>query len=147
MSGPDRDFVSRNINKCILGAGDARLVARHGYRWRVLDRADALGDSLYSKAVEWKFLPRDGAVCDWETARAVWLGAFDEVMSAGSHSEALGRSIRQAARWIVRRRAVGELGSFGQDCTVRVLRGVERAVCARLTGIPPSLMRDWEVFN
>ena len=146
MSGADRDFVSRNINKCILGAGDARLVARHGYRWRALDRADALDDALYRTAVEWKFRPREDAVCDWETAREVWLGACDEVMAAGSGSEALGRSIRQAARWVARRRTAGELRSFGQDCTVRVLRGVERAIRAR-TGISPSLRRDWEVFN
>ena len=147
MPDTDIDFINRNINKCILGAGDARLVARSAYAWRALDRAERLDDKLYRKALQWKFRPSDSPVCDWETARAAWLGAFDEVMAAGSRSEALGRSIRQAARWIVRRRAVGELGSFGQDCTVRVLRGVERAVRARLTGIPPSLMRDWEVFN
>ena len=139
-------FVNRNINKCILGAGDARLVARHGYMWRALDRADALGDALYSKAVEWKFRPGDGSVCDWDAAREVWLGAFDEVMSVGSRSSALGHSVRQAMRWVVRRRTVGELRSFGQDCTVRVLRGVERAIRAR-TGILPSIRRDWEVFN
>ena len=139
-------FISRNINKCILGAGDARLVARHGYRWRALDRADALNDALYRTAVEWKFRPREDAVCDWETAREVWLGAYDEVMAAGSGSGALGRSIRQAARWVARRRTAGELRSFGQDCTVRVLRGVERAIRAR-TGISPSLRRDWGVFN
>ena len=139
-------FVNRNINKCILGAGDARLVARHGYRWRALDRADALGDALYSKAVDWKFRPCDDPVCDWDAAREVWLGAFDEVMSVGSRSSALGHSVRQAMRWVVRRRTVGELRSFGQDCTVRVLRGVERAIRAR-TGILPSIRRDWEVFN
>ena len=142
----DIDFVARNINKCILGAGDARLVARHGYRWRAFDRADAIGDALYRKAVEWKFRPRKDAVCGWETAREVWLGAFDEAMAVGSRSDALGRSVRQAARWIARRHTLGEPRSFGQDCTVRVLRGVERAVRTR-TDIPPSLRRDWEIFN
>ncbi|MBP5791127.1 MAG: hypothetical protein J6W80_02580 [Kiritimatiellae bacterium] len=141
-----RDFVSRNINKCILGAGDALLVARHRYAWRAAGRADALDDALYRKAVEWKFRPKADPVCDWETARAVWTGAFGEVMEALARSGDLGRSIREALRWIVRRRTAGELKSFGQDCTVRVLRGVENAIRAR-SGIPQSLRRDWEIFN
>ena len=37
-----RDFVNRNINKCILGAGDAFLVSRGLYRWRAEERAAAL---------------------------------------------------------------------------------------------------------
>ena len=146
MSDVDRGFVNRNINKCLLGAGDARLVARRGYMWRAVERADALGDALYRAAVEWKFRPGDEPVCDWETARGVWLDAFDEVMEAGRKAHALGRSIREAARWVVRRRTFGELASFGQDCTVRVLRGVARAVRAR-TQVPTGLRHDWEVFN
>ena len=146
MSDADRGFVNRNINKCVLGAGDARLVARRGYRWRAVERADALGDALYRAAVEWKFHPGDEPVCDWETARAAWLDALDEVMDGGRRAHALGRSIREAARWVVRRRTIGEPASFGQDCTVRVLRGVARAVRAR-TQIPRGLRRDWEVFN
>ena len=30
----DQGFVARNINKGILGAGDARLIARGRYAWR-----------------------------------------------------------------------------------------------------------------
>ena len=142
----DSDFIARNINKCVLGAGDARLVARRGYRWRAVERADALGDELYRAAVEWKFRPCDEPVCDWETARDAWLAALDEIMDAGRKAHALGRSMREAARWVVRRRTLGEPASFGQDCTVRVLRGVARAVRAR-SQIPPGLRRDWEVFN
>ncbi|MBO7686768.1 MAG: hypothetical protein J6V72_10315, partial [Kiritimatiellae bacterium] len=51
----DRRFVVRNINKCVLGAGDARPIARGAYAWRVEDRAAALGEELYSAAVAWKF--------------------------------------------------------------------------------------------
>lgn len=141
-----RDFVDRNINKCVLGAGDARLVARHGYRWRAAERADALGDALYRSAVEWKFRPKDKPVCDWEAARACWMEAYEEVMEIGRSAGAFARSMREGARWILRRRSLGLLSGFGRNCTVRVLDGVAR--CVRVRNAPSvSLMRDWEVFN
>lgn len=146
MSAEDIAFVNRNINKCVLGAGDARLVARHDYRWRATERADALGDALYRAAVEWKFRPRAEAVCDWETARTAWLEAEAEVMKVGSASGELGRSFYQAARWVARRKTLGELASTGQNCVVRVLKRISHAVRSRST-ISAELKIDWEVFN
>ena len=141
-----RDFVDRNINKCVLGAGDAKLVARHGYRWRAAERADALGDALYRSAVEWKFRPKDKPVCDWEAARTCWMEAYEEVMDAGRSAGAFARSMREGARWILRRRSLGHLSGFGRNCTVRVLDGVAR--CVRGRAAPDAaLTRDWEVFN
>ena len=139
-------FVNRNINKCILGAGDARLIANRRYRWRAPERAEALRDQMYRNAVAWKFRPEESAVCDWSAARDVWRAAYEEVMEIGAREGALGRSLRQAARWVVRRRTLGAPASFGQNCTVRVLRGVARCVESR-SAIPPSLLRDWEIFN
>ena len=141
---PSTPFILRNINKCILGAGDARLIARGGYRWRVEDRAVALGDDLYAKAVEWKFRPRQTGVCDWETARAVWLRAFDEVMAGGGSCNA--RSLYRAVRWIVRRRTLGDLRTFGLDPVVRILRGMADIV-REGRPFPASLQTDWKVFN
>ena len=146
MSDADIDFVNRNINKCILGAGDARLIANRRYRWRAPERAEALRDQMYRNAVAWKFRPEESAVCDWSAARDVWRAAYEEVMEIGAREGALGRSLRQAARWVVRRRTLGAPASFGQNCTVRVLRGVARCVESR-SAIPPSLRRDWEIFN
>ena len=140
------DFTNRNINKCILGAGDARLIANRRYRWRAPERAEALRDQMYRNAVAWKFRPKESAVCDWSAARDVWRAAYEEVMEIGAREGALGRSLRQAARWVVRRRTLGAPASFGQNCTVRVLRGVARCVEMR-SAIPPSLRRDWEIFN
>ena len=141
-----REFVLRNINKCVLGAGDARLVARHDYRWKAAERGDAFGDALYRAAVEWKFLPRDEAVCSWETAQKSWCEAFDEVMDAGRGEGALSRSVWEGARWIVRRRALGPLSGLGRNCTVRVLERV--AECVREGRQPDdALMRDWRIFN
>ena len=141
-----QEFVNRNINKCVLGAGDARLIARGGYAWRAEDRAAALGEELYSAAVAWKFRPRAESVCDWETARARWLEAVEEVMETGRRTGALRRSIYQAARWVVRRHTLGDWRTFGQVAAARLLRALTEVVRARGT-LPPSLRRDWEVFN
>ena len=141
-----QEFVNRNINKCVLGAGDARLIARGAYAWRAEDRAAALGDELYAAAVAWKFRPRAESVCDWETARARWLEAVEEVMAAGRRAGALRRSLYQAARWIVRRHTLGDWRTFGQVAAARLLQALTRVVQAR-GALPPSLRRDWEVFN
>ena len=141
----DAAFAARNVNKCILGAGDARLIARHAYAWRAADRATALGDALYSAAVEWKFRPRGEAVCDWEAARGAWLDALGEVNGA-SGGQAKRRTLRQAARWIARRRTLGDLRTLGLDPVVRILRGVEQMVRER-TAFPGSLREDWKIFN
>ena len=136
------DFVVRNINKCILGAGDARLIARHAYTWRAEDRARALGDALYGSAVEWKFRPKAEPVCDWEKAREVWLAALDEVSGGAENS----RTIRNAARWLVRRRSVGDIRTFALDPVVRILDSVARRVRERRAP-GDALMRDWQIFN
>ena len=142
-------FVNRNINKCILGAGDAFLISRGLYRWRATERADACEaqgfDRLYRAAVEWKFRPSEGPVCDWETAREEWLDAKLNV-TAAVDGEGFRRSIRSAARWVVRRRTLGEVATFGMNPVVRILERVARCVEMR-SAIPPSLRRDWEIFN
>lgn len=142
-------FINRNINKCILGAGDAFLISRGLYRWRATERADACEaqgfGGLYRAAVEWKFRPGNGPVCDWETARQEWLDGRTEVIAAVDDS-GYQRSIRSAARWLLRRRTLGEFATFGMDPVVRVLERVARLVEAR-SPVPPDVMRDWEIFN
>lgn len=141
-----RNFILRNINKCILGAGDARLIARGGYLWKAEERAAALGEPLYSAAVAWKFRPRKESVCSWEEAQAEWLKAVDEVMSAGRRTGAMRRTVYQVARWIWRRRTVGDLTTLGYGAVVRILLKLAPVVRMRVP-LPPSLRRDWEVFN
>jgi hypothetical protein len=140
------NFILRNINKCILGAGDARLIARGGYLWKAEERAAALGEPLYSAAVAWKFRPRKESVCSWEEAQAEWLKAVDEVMSAGRRTGAMRRTFYQVARWIWRRRTVGDLTTLGYGAVVRILLKLAPVVRMRAP-LPPSLRRDWEIFN
>ena len=142
----DAGFVARNVNKCILGAGDAVLIARGGYRWAASDRAAALGDARYSAAVEWKFRPRAEAPAGWEDARAAWLAAKEEVFAAGRRTGAMRRTVRQAARWIARRRTVGDLRTLGLPPSVRIAGKIADAIRERRTP-SASLVRDWEVFN
>lgn len=143
--GRSQTFVVRNINKCILGAGDASLIARGAYAWRAEDRAAALGEDVYSAAVEWKFRPREEPVCNWERAREEWLGAKTEVYAAADEG-GFRRTLRNAARWVVRRRSVGEISTFGMDPVVRVLDGIAKCIETR-EAPSASLRRDWEVFN
>ena len=143
---PTTNFILRNINKCILGSGDARLIARGAYRWKAEDRAAALGDPLYSAAVAWKFRPRKESVCRWDEAQSEWLKAVDEVMAAGRRTGAMRRTLYQAARWVWRRRTVGDLATFGYGAVVRILLKLVPVVRQRAP-LPPSLRRDWEMFN
>lgn len=142
----DAVFAERNVNKCVLGAGDAVLVARHAYAWRVEDRASALGWPAYDAAMAWKFRPRAGGTCGWDEARNLWLQAVEEVRDAGRRDGADGRSLYQAARWIVRRRTLGDLRTLGQGAVVRILNRLVRVVETR-EALPPALRRDWQVFN
>ena len=143
---PRGDFAARNVNKCVLGAGDAKLVVRGAYRWRAEERAAALGDGLYRDAVEWKFRPRAEAPCSWEAARKAWLDAEEEAMERGRREGALKRSLREGARWIARSRSFGGAADFGRDCTVRVLLRVAGAVRGN-GAIDAELVRLWRIFN
>jgi hypothetical protein len=137
-----RRFAVRNVNKCVLGAGDARLIARGQYRWRALERKEVLGEEAYAKALEWKFRPKEEGPCGWEEAREAWLAATEEVRGAGR----AGRSAYQAARWVARRRTLGDLRTLGMDPVARIWREMEGAVRGR-KGLSEGMRRDWEIFN
>ncbi len=142
----DPAFIARNINKCALGAGDAALIARHAYAWRTEDRANALGSAEYRAAVDWKFRPGPEAPLTWEAARGLWLAAAEEVRKAGRGERSAGRSLWQAARWIVRRRTVGDLSTLGQEAVVRIFKKLEGVVRERAP-LTEELRKDWIVFN
>ena len=139
-------FVLRNLNKAVLGAGDARLIAEGRYAWRLDAREAALGDdAAYARACAFKRRPPDdaAAVATWDEAFAAWRAAA-AALFARRGRELRRRSPYQLARWIARRRTLGALATLGQDCTVRVL---ERIRATLADGVPPDVERDWEVFN
>ncbi len=61
----ETDFILRNINKAILGACDAVLIADRQYKWTIKERLNAINNSglsiacknLYCQAVEFKKSP------------------------------------------------------------------------------------------
>ena len=53
----ETDFILRNINKAILGSGDARLLAEGRYRWRIAERSAEIENS--DLPAEWKKLYKD----------------------------------------------------------------------------------------
>ena len=139
-------FSVRNINKCVLGAFDAKLISDGRYAWKAVDREKAANEELYSKALMWKFRPSDECVCSWEEAREVWLDAADAVVEAGRDGGLGGRTVRNAVRWLRRRGTVGRLSTLGFNPVVRMLEGFSCAIRSR-GPFPPGLRRDWEVFG
>ena len=138
--GRDDVFIVRNINKCILGIGDAKLIASNKYQWKAVDRANLLSNELYTKAMEWKFRPRKEAICSLEEAREQWLEAVSEIKATGK------RTIYSTLRWIARRHTLGDLRTIGLSPVVRILQSMYKTIQQRQP-FSPSLKRDWQIFN
>lgn len=138
--GRDNAFIVRNINKCILGIGDARLIANKQYQWKAADRASLLKDELYTRALAWKFRPQKDAICSLDEAREQWLAAVDEIKATGK------RTLYNTLRWLVRRRTLGDLHTIGMPPVVRILQSMSDLMRQRRP-FSPSLKKDWMIFN
>lgn len=146
----DAAFVLRNVNKAVLGSGDAALIARGEYAWAIRERAARLKSPAYDAAMAEKFSPSLVLPSDvrpmWRAAYGEWKAAF-ELLFARHGRELRRRRLWEAGRWVGRRRTFGRPGTFGMDCTVRVLLCIAEALAAERPMPSPSLVRDWEVFN
>lgn len=138
-------FVARNINKAILGAGDAVLAAERRYKWSARERAEELGDELYKAAVYRKFRPDDSAVATWEEARLRWIDASERVFAARGN-ELRHRTIKQMIRYWRRRGVFGPIDSIGVDPLARIHNELKRVLCNG-GKVARSTMIDWRVFN
>jgi len=143
----ETEFTRVNINKAVLGAGDAMLVAEGRYDWDIRRRAAALSLPAYDRAVAFKFKPV-GAVAGWEDAAKMWLDAADKVILT-RRQDVHRRSVWQALRWLKRRRTFGDPKTFGMDALTRILLPMRKLVSEGRFGqpIPGEMMKDWEVFN
>ncbi len=141
----DAGFIARNINKAVLGAGDARLIAHNAYAWKGAERAARIAEPIYNRALQWKFAPTTESICDAAMARRFWLAAYYEVLASAPKEESR-RSLFNAARWLVRRRSLGQCATFGLDPICRILRAMREAIASG-AAFPAHLRRDWEVFN
>ena len=146
----DVDFTRRNINKAVLGAGDADLIARREYAWQIQVRAERVGSAAYAEAVAEKFSPQenqpDNRRLNWCAARDLWKESL-AMLRERCGRELGGRSLWEAARWIGRRRTLGRVWSTGKDCTVRVLDKIAAELEQDRPSPSKSLVRDWQIFN
>jgi len=141
----DQGFINRNINKAVLGSGDAILVAERRYRWNCREREKELGNDEYSRAVAFKFHPVGEPNVSWEVARLYWLYASEKVMLARS-KELEKRTLRSAVRYIYRTHRVGPLLQLGLDPLMRIFIALKQALEEKKT-LSPEIINDWKIFN
>lgn len=113
------DFILRNLNKAILGCGDALLIARHAYDWSLHARLERLQHdtpdaphglaSRYRHAIDFKFAPHDTLPPDprqtWLDLRLLWrdtLAAIAE-LTVSSDTSPSSTDVRDALHRLCRR--------------------------------------------
>lgn len=170
----DADFIVRNMNKCVLGCGDALLLASGEYRWSLAERKDAFAEyakknslpenyaALYSDACRYKleptpFLP-DNPLEKWCSCRLFHLFAVRKVAAAdnvnsvlsGLHKHAAKeRSLRNLLRWIVRTHSFRSL-EYCMDAPVVSLLAMLYELLEKndnYPNCPQKLLELWRVFN
>ena len=173
----DADFIVRNMNKALLGGGDALLIARHRYRWHGNERTAEFrrcccelglpGDfaDLYDGAYRFKLEPLPVLPPDpmqmWQDCRRFYLDTFaavagvsvntveTEQIAALRAKAKAGRSAKNFLRWLVRMHEVRSPRTAFDDPVITVLEALH-AVLAEPEPpgeCPEKLYRAWRNFN
>ena len=170
----DADFIMRNMNKCVLGCGDALLLASGEYRWSLAERKDAFAEyarkhdlppeyaTMYSDACRYKlepmpFLP-DDPLEKWQSCRRFHLDAVRRAagvddgadIANGLHLNAMKeRSIRNCLRWIVRSHSLRSLHECMDAPVVSLLAMLYELLekNENYPTCPQKLLKLWRVFN
>ena len=168
----DTGFILRNLNKCVLGCGDALLISRGKYAWSIHDRTRILSgqnelpeslDRLYREAVRFKLepsaeLPANPAA-DWLRLRTLWNEVLCRILAleAGTPDirPALHRLCRQEKAcswknvlrvWVKTRRL--EISSMStDDPRMRALAELYDALNCAVPVLSGRLRRTWQFFN
>lgn len=172
---PDADFIVRNMNKALLGAGDALLIAAGEYRWRGQERAERFRSwaaqeklpaeyvSLYEKAFRFKLeplpvMPEDPG-SEWRKCRGFYLDAVRRaagVLNSGDVPDGLSRraaeecSLRELLRWARRTFGLRPGRAMFEPPVVTLLGRVFQLLAGAEEAFPlcpPGLRRLWSVFN
>ena len=93
----EQDFILRNIYKAILGSGDARLIAKGQYHWRIEERLKEIHDSdlpenwkrLYADAVKFKAFPHRNIPENLPELAAEVRDFFESSVLAASESDSM----------------------------------------------------------
>lgn len=173
----DADFIVRNMNKTVLGCGDALLLTAGRYRWRGMERVDAFSryadenkmpeefKKAYAGAFRYKLEPNPVLPHDprkhWEDCRLFYLdtlrrvagtspGAEPGEVAKGLRRKAAGaRSVKNFLRWLIRTRSMRSPESIADDPVVSVLC----MLCGLLSSsaayppCPRKLHELWIKFN
>ncbi len=173
----ETDFIIRNMNKTLLGCGDAQLIAAGRYRWSGFERVMVFRSYarrqefppeqalLYEEAYRFKLAPRPVLSQDpwerWKVCRDFWMATVRRVarVSArawpgtvrwGIHNVARPeRSTRNFLRWFKRTRRV-RLTREMFDAPVVTMLGRLYDLLAKSKPpkkCPPYLRYLWKFFN
>ena len=173
----DADFIVRNMNKAVLGGGDAQLIASGTYCWSGRDRVTAFADHVrreklpdeyavfYEKAFQWKLEPEPVLPADpagtWRRCRSFFLdsvclcagvpaGTSARTAAARLHDRAgKERSLKNALRWVVRSKSLRGPDTFFDPPVVMVLSLLyaELAKSDAFADPPQKLYQLWHIFN
>ena len=173
----DEDFIVRNMNKAVLGSGDALLLAAGQYRWSGQERVRAFADyananglaeefsAAYSAAFQYKLEPDPvlppAPLERWKFCRRFYLEAVRLVAGADQHGQpdAVGRrlsarasserSIRHLLRWLLGARSLRPLSCLFDEPVVTALARLFALLSANEgpQPCPPALLRLWRRFN
>ena len=175
--GGDGDFIVRNLNKSVLGGGDALLIASGRYRWSGVDRVEEFRRyaaengmppetaEYYAAAFRYKTEPHphlpDDPWVEWRNCRRFFIGAARRVagcadgaapgeIEAGLHRIAQKeRSVKNLLRWLRRR------GGYRPPCAIfdAPVVTVAGMLCRMLAATeecprcPENIRRLWGYFN
>jgi len=172
----DADFIVRNMNKALLGCGDALLLASGRYRWRGAERVAAFAGYVqkeglpaeyarfYEKAARWKLEPVPVLSAhpaeQWGECRGFFLDAVCQAAGVpeGSDRRAVAaglsrnarkeRSLKNFLRWARRTGRVRRRGMWDAPA-VTVLGKLYAHIreCGGLPECPSELRRLWKAFR
>ena len=173
----EADFVVRNMNKAVLGCGDALLLAAGRYCWKGGDRVLAFARyaeecglprnvaDAYAAAFQFKIEPKPVLPPDprkrWLECREIYLDSVRRAAGTGSDAgtaeveaglrrrAADARSLKNFLRWLVRAKSVRPAGCLTEDPVVTVLCGVFELLetGGEYPACPERLYDLWSRFN
>lgn len=165
----DPDFVLRNINKAILGAGDAVLIAEKNYKWNISERLAAVKTlelpdefkNLYAMAVEFKKSPTREIVQNlsekWSDVRDMFRRCIEEtcgqdLAALSFHCENSGEiSLKHLIKYCIKLREIP--ASNWQWYMLPTVAALIPELDQALEDMPGALIRNsklyqhWQIFN
>lgn len=170
----DTGFIARNINKAILGCGDAMLLANGKYKWKLEDRILAveqlqcpLSDlsQAYAKASYFKYHPTKNIPQDvqmhWKSIRNLWCGTVSLILENNEEIDSAitqicarnnSRNLRNLLRFAFKTHSLaGGISSCLNEPFARVLAYIYKILKSNDSPekviLPKHILRLWQLFS